>query len=461
MTSPMPVAELSAARIEQAEASGINATINFDRNILLQQAKEVAERSETTPLGGLPLAIKDNICTLEYPTTCGSRMLADYRSPYEATAVSRLKAAGGIVACKSNLDEFAMGSSTEHSAFGRVRHPFDQGRVPGGSSGGSAALVAANAVDVALGSDTGGSVRQPAAFCGVVGIKPSYGRVSRYGLVAFGSSLDQIGVIAKSVPSAATVLQIISGRDEADSTCAPVKPLSVSLDRKDLDGIVIGLPKEYFPDDLAPAIRAACDRTVAAMRRAGATIKPVSLPHAHLAVPCYYVIAPAETSANLARYDGVRYGTRVQGGDVAAMYRATRGRGFGDEVRRRIVIGTYVLSSGYYDAYYNKAQIARGLIARDFTAVFGTDVDLLFTPTTPTTAFKVGEYLADPIAMYHADVFVCSANLAGIPAMSLPIGRSEGLPIGGQFMSPAFSEDLLLKTAHVVERIVNGEEEAL
>ncbi len=463
MTTAHEAAQLAAARIEAAEGSGLNATIAFDREVLLHQGREVDARATPSRLGGLPLAVKDNICTVEYDTTCGSRILENYRSPYEATAVSRLKAAGGMVACKSNLDEFAMGSSSEHSAFGRVRHPVDAERVPGGSSGGSAALVAAGAVDAALGSDTGGSVRQPAAFCGVVGLKPTYGRVSRYGLIAFGSSLDQIGVIAASVPQAAAVLEVISGRDERDSTCADVDPIDISLDRQDLDGIVVGLAAEYFPSDLDPVTRKACHRAVDAMRRAGAVTRDVSLPHARLAVPCYYVIAPAEASANLARYDGVRYGARVAGeggGDaLAAMYRATRGAGFGAEVRRRIVVGTHVLSSGYYEAYYTKAQIARGLIARDFTAVFDGGVDVLFTPTTPTTAFKAGELLGDPVAMYLGDVFVCAANLAGIPAISVPIGRANGLPIGGQLMAPVFAEQTLLNVAHVMERVVDGDDE--
>ena len=468
MTTAYEAAQLAAARIEAAESSGLNATIAFDPEVLLRQGREVDAR--TTPsrlgVGGLPLAVKDNICTVEYDTTCGSRILENYRSPYEATAVSRLKAAGGMVACKSNLDEFAMGSSSEHSAFGRVRHPVDAERVPGGSSGGSAALVAAGAVDAALGSDTGGSVRQPAAFCGVVGLKPTYGRVSRYGLIAFGSSLDQIGVIAASVQQAAAVLEVISGRDERDSTCADVDPIDIPLDRQDLDGIVVGLPAEYFPSDLDPVTRKACDRAVDAMRRAGAVTRDVSLPHARLAVPCYYVIAPAEASANLARYDGVRYGARVTGqeggegvDDLAAMYRATRGAGFGVEVRRRIVVGTHVLSSGYYEAYYTKAQIARGRITRDFTAVFDGGVDVLFTPTTPTTAFKAGELLGDPVAMYLGDVFVCAANLAGIPAISVPIGRANGLPIGGQLMAPVFAEQTLLNVAQVMERVVDGDHE--
>jgi aspartyl-tRNA(Asn)/glutamyl-tRNA(Gln) amidotransferase subunit A len=453
VTDLVKAARDAASRIGEVEARGLNATIAFDGELMIRQAQALAAERRT-PLDGLPVGVKDNICTLEYPTTCGSRILEDYRSPYEATAVSRLKAAGGIVACTTNLDEFGMGSSTEHSAFGRVRHPMDPDRVPGGSSGGSAALVASGAVPAALGSETGGSVRQPAAFCGVVGVKPTYGRVSRYGLVAFGSSLDQIGVFGRTVSHAASVLQAISGRDARDATCADLDPLEVALEREDLAGTVVGVPTEYFPEDLDPAIRAACDRTVTLLQEAGATVRPVSLPHTALAVPCYYVIAPAEASANLARYDGVRYGLRVPGNDLAALYRATRGRGFGPEVRRRIIIGTYVLSAGYYDAYYTGAQAARRRITSDFAEVFAAGVDCLFMPTTPTTAFRAGERLQDPVTMYRADVFVCAANLAGIPAVSLPIGSANGLPIGGQLMAPAFEEAALLETAHVLEQAV-------
>ncbi len=460
MTNSVSPIEDSLAGIEAAQSWGLNATISFDRDVVNLQATEIASRTSPTPLNGLAIGIKDNICTLEYSTTCASRILENYRSPFEATAVACLKAAGGIVACKTNLDEFGMGSSTEHSAFGRVLHPLDPDRVPGGSSGGSAALVACGAVGAALGSETGGSVRQPAAFCGVVGIKPSSGRVSRHGLVAFGSSLDQIGVFGTNVSVAASLLESISGRDANDATCADLDPLNAPLERQDLAGLVIGLPSEFYPEDLDPAIAAACTRIIAALESAGATTRTVSLPHTQLAGSCYYVIAPAEASANLARYDGVRYGLRVAGPDLNTLYRATRGKGFGAEVRRRIIVGTYVLSAGYYDAYYAKAQLARARIAQDFEEVFSSGVDLLFTPTTPTTAFKAGERLHDPVAMYRADVFVASANLAGIPAMSLPIGRSDGLPIGGQLLAPAFEEARMLDVAHVLEGHVDAEEEA-
>ncbi|MSR07390.1 MAG: Asp-tRNA(Asn)/Glu-tRNA(Gln) amidotransferase subunit GatA [Gemmatimonadetes bacterium] len=435
----------------------LNAVIAHDRHALLAAAAAV----DTRPAGvltGLALAVKDNICTLEYPTTCGSRILEGYRSPYEATAIKRAKAAGAVIACKSNLDEFAMGASTEYSAYGRTHHPFDPSRVPGGSSGGSAALVAAGVVQAALGSETGGSVRQPAAFCGVVGIKPTYGRVSRYGLVAFGSSLDQIAVFGRTVLQAGTLLSVISGRDQHDATCADLDPLTPEPARKDLTGVVIGKPREYFPADLDPVIRKACDRTLARLKEAGATIREVSLPHTGLAVPTYYVIAPAEASSNLARFDGVRYGPRHGDGrgDVRALYRATRGAGFGPEVRRRIIIGTYVLSAGYYDAYYGKAQAARALIRQDFDRVFGEGVDALFTPTTPSPAFKAGEKVDDPVAMYLADIFVCPVNLARVPALSVPIGRTGGLPIGGQLIGPDFSEARLLSVAGVIESLVDG-----
>jgi len=333
--------------------------------------------------------------------------------------------------------------------------------VPGGSSGGSAALVAAGAVPAALGSDTGGSVRQPAAFCGVVGIKPTYGRVSRYGLVAFGSSLDQIGVFGRSVHDAARVLSVISGRDPKDATCEDRDPLRLPNVPESLQGFVIGLPKEYFPPELDPAVRRACDRAIRMMKELGASIREVSLPHTPYAVPTYYVIAPAEASSNLARYDGVRYGPRFDGtADLRGLYRATRGQGFGAEVRRRILVGTYVLSAGYYDAYYRRAQQMRALIAQDFRNVFDRGVDLLFTPTVPSPAFKAGEKLSDPIAMYMSDIFTVTANLAGLPAISLPIGRVKGLPIGGQVIGQAFLEDEMLEAAYALERVVPATDEA-
>ena len=443
------------------KAKRLNALLTPPKDLRKSLNTQIAAARPTGVLYGMPVAVKDNICTLEFTTTCGSRILEGYRSPYDATAVAKLKAAGALIAGKTNCDEFAMGSSTEHSAYGRVLHPLDKTRVPGGSSGGSAALVAAGAVPAALGSETGGSVRQPAAFCGVVGIKPTYGRVSRYGLVAFGSSLDQIGVFGRSVHDAARVLSVISGRDPRDATCEDRDPLRLPTVPESLQGFVIGLPKEYFPPELDPAVRRACDRAIRIMKELGAAVREVSLPHTPYAVPTYYVIAPAEASSNLARYDGVRYGPRFNGAaDLRRLYRSTRGQGFGPEVRRRILLGTYVLSAGYYDAYYRRAQQMRALIAQDFRTVFDRGVDLLFTPTVPSPAFKAGEKLADPIAMYISDIFTVTANLAGLPAISLPIGRAKGLPLGGQLIGQAFLEDEMIEAAYALERSVPATDEA-
>jgi aspartyl-tRNA(Asn)/glutamyl-tRNA(Gln) amidotransferase subunit A len=449
------LANARAAADRLVKAKRLNACLTPPRELRQSLLKQAQAAHPSGVLYGMAVAVKDVICTLEFTTTCGSKILAGYRSPYEATAVARLKAAGALIAGKANCDEFAMGSSTEHSAYGRTLHPFDKTRVPGGSSGGSAALVAAGTVPAALGSETGGSVRQPASFCGIVGIKPTYGRVSRYGLVAFGSSLDQIGVFGRSVHDAARVLSVISGRDPRDSTCEARDSLRLPTVPESLQGFVIGIPKEYFPPDLDPAVRRACDRAIRLFRELGAAVREVSLPHTPYAVPTYYIIAPAEASSNLARYDGARYGPRFDGAlDLRALYRTTRGEGFGPEVRRRILVGTYVLSAGYYDAYYRRAQQMRALIAQDFRNVFDRGVDLLFTPTTPTPAFKAGEKLADPVAMYLSDIFVVTANLAGLPAMSLPIGRVKGLPIGGQFIGQAFLEDEMIEAAYALERVV-------
>jgi len=417
--------------------------------------------AERGPLDGIPIALKDNIVTVEQPTTCASRILEGYQSPFNATAVERLRGAGALLGIKSNMDEFAMGSSTEHSAFGRVKHPLDPTRVPGGSSGGSAALVAAGVVAASLGSETGGSVRQPASFCGVVGVKPSYGRVSRYGLVAFGSSLDCISVFGRTVEDAGRVLSVISGPDPLDATTVNRPPMPVPQPRQDLRGLTLGLPREYFPADLHQGVAAALTRTIELARELGAEIREVSLPHSAYAVPTYYIIAPAEAAANLARYDGVRYGARRVGAerDIRSLYRATRGEGFGAEVQRRILVGTYVLSAGYYDAYYRKAQRVRSLIADDFRRTFASGVDLLLTPTTPTPAFKAGEKTNDPVAMYLADIFVCPINLAGLPAVSIPAGRSEGLPIGAQLIAPSFDEERLLAAAAALERAIPAEAE--
>jgi aspartyl-tRNA(Asn)/glutamyl-tRNA(Gln) amidotransferase subunit A len=458
--TPAAVARDTGARL--AKADGLNATLHWSQGALDAEAARVDALAGRGPLYAMPVAVKDNIVTTDAPTTCGSRILEGYVSPYTATAVDRLRAAGAMVACKANMDEFAMGSSTEHSAFGRVKHPLDPARVPGGSSGGSAALVAAGVVPAALGSETGGSVRQPASFCGIVGVKPSYGRVSRYGLVAFGSSLDCISVFGKTVEDAARVLAVMSGSDPLDATTKNGHaPLAVSPPPSDLKGLRVGLPAEYFPKDLHAGVRAGLDRVVAALRELGAEVKKVSLPYSKYAVPTYYIIAPAEAAANLARYDGVRYGARRVGpeGDIRALYRATRGEGFGPEVRRRILVGTYVLSAGYYDAYYRKAQTVRVLIAQDFQRAFAGGVDLLLTPTTPTPAFKAGEKTEDPVQMYLADIFVCAISLAGLPAMSVPVGRHEGLPIGAQLIAPDFAEARMLGVAGLLERTVSATEE--
>jgi aspartyl-tRNA(Asn)/glutamyl-tRNA(Gln) amidotransferase subunit A len=444
-----------------ANAEPLNATLHWSPELLDAEAERIDRMPVPGPLSGMPLALKDNIVTVEQPTTCGSRILEGYSSPYNATVVERLRGAGALIAAKANLDEFAMGSSTEHSAFGRVKHPLDPVRVPGGSSGGSAALVAAGVVPAALGSETGGSVRQPASFCGVVGIKPSYGRVSRYGLVAFGSSLDCISVFGRTVNDAARVLSVISGPDPLDATTVDRAPLRVPDPLRDLRGVTIGLPREYFPPDLHGGVAAALRGTIERLRELGAEVREVSLPNSAYAVPTYYIIAPAEAAANLARYDGVRYGVRRIGpeGDIRSLYRATRGQGFGPEVQRRILVGTYVLSAGYYDAYYRKAQRVRSLIAEDFRRTFDAGIDLLLTPTTPTPAFKAGEKTADPVAMYLADIFVCPINLAGLPAVSIPAGRTEGLPVGAQLIAPAFEEERLLAAAALLERVVPAEAE--
>jgi aspartyl-tRNA(Asn)/glutamyl-tRNA(Gln) amidotransferase subunit A len=446
----------TGARLAAADAAGLNATLHWRQELLDAEGARVDAMTRPGALAALPIAIKDNIVTIEQPTTCGSRILEGYVSPYDATAVRRLREAGALVACKANMDEFAMGSSTEHSAFGRVRHPLDPARVPGGSSGGSAALVAAGAVPAALGSETGGSVRQPASFCGVVGVKPSYGRVSRYGLVAFGSSLDCISAFGRTVDDAARVVSVMSGHDPLDATSIDLPPMSVPPALPDLEGLRIGIPREYFPADLHPGVAAGLTRTKDAIRELGAELCEVSLPHSTYAVPTYYIVAPAEAAANLARFDGVRYGPRKVGpdGDIRALYQATRGEGFGAEVRRRILVGTYVLSAGYYDAYYRKAQRVRALIADDFRQAFASGVDLLLTPTTPTPAFKAGEKTADPVAMYLADIFVCAISLAGLPALSLPVGLTEGLPVGAQLIAPFFQDERMLAVASVLERVL-------
>ena len=450
--SAMTLARETGARLAEAEARGLNATLHWSQAVLDRDAARL-DAAPAGALTGMAVAVKDNIVTIDQPTTCASKILDGYISPYEATVVTRLRDAGALIAGKANLDEFAMGSSTEHSAYGRVKNPIDLDRVPGGSSGGSAALVAAGVTAAALGSETGGSVRQPAAFCGVVGMKPSYGRVSRFGLVAFGSSLDCISVFGKTVDDASRTLCAISGPDPRDATTRSDPPLVMQPHRADLRGVVIGLPREYFPADLHPGIREACNATIALLRELGAEIRDISLPNTASAVPTYYIINPAEAAANLARFDGVRYGSRRVGpeGDVRALYRATRGEGFGPEVRRRILVGTFVLSAGYSAQYYNRAQAVRRLIIDDFTQAFASGIDLLFTPTTPTPAFKAGEKIADPVQMYLADIFVAPASLAGLPAMSLPIGRDGGLPIGGQLIARDMDEATMMAVANVLE----------
>jgi aspartyl-tRNA(Asn)/glutamyl-tRNA(Gln) amidotransferase subunit A len=449
-------------RAEQvkADARGLNAILSLDRDGALGVAEGIArlhlEGATPTPLAGVPVVLKDNIATATMPTSCGSRILEGYVSPYEATVVTRLRDAGAVVIGKTNMDEFAMGSSTENSAFGPARNPLDPTRVPGGSSGGSAACVAAGIVPIALGSETGGSVRQPASFCGVVGMKPTYGRVSRYGLVAFASSLDQIGIFGRTVDDAALGFGAIAGRDRFDSTSADVPVADYCAAKsEELTGVVIGRPREYFPDSLDVRIRERCDAAIDLLRGLGATVRDVSLPHTDLAIPTYYIIAPAEASSNLARFDGVRYGRRAEASALRDVYERTRSHGFGAEVTRRILLGTYVLSAGYYDAYYKKAQEVRALIANDFARVFDSGVNLLFTPTAPTTAFPIGAK-SDPYDMYLSDIFTVTANLAGIPAMSQPIGRVDGLPVGGQLMAGHFGEAVMFRAAYALERALGG-----
>ncbi|MEN8143405.1 MAG: Asp-tRNA(Asn)/Glu-tRNA(Gln) amidotransferase subunit GatA [Gemmatimonadota bacterium] len=446
---------LERAAARQAELESEDPALNAFLSTI-EPESQLGSGQEAGPLAGVPYAVKDNICTPDLPTTCGSLILEGYRSPFSATAVARLDAAGARLFGKTNCDEFAMGSSTENSAFGPSRNPFDRDRVPGGSSGGSAAAVAAGVVPFALGSETGGSVRQPASFCGLVGLKPSYGRVSRYGLVAFASSLDQIGILTRGVRDAGQVLEIISGPDPRDATCQdrPL-PRAAALDGVQLDGQVIGVPEEYLGFGLDGEVRQAFDAALGQLEQAGARIREVSLPSAPSAIPCYYVIAPAEASSNLARYDGVRYGFRDgSGAGLEDLYSRTRAGGFGAEVKRRIMLGTFALSAGYFDEYYGRALLVRQAIANDFERVFDSGVDALFTPTTPTPAFRLGEKIANPYDMYLSDVYTVSANLAGLPAVSVPIGNIGGLPVGAQFMAPRFTEETMLGLAVRLEELV-------
>ena len=427
----------------------LNSFLSIEREHAQKRASEIERITADLPLRGLAIAVKDNICTKGLQTTCGSRILHNYRAHYDATAIKRLNAAGAIVVGKTNMDEFAMGSSNESSAFGPVKNPWDPTRVPGGSSGGSAVAVASGVVRAALGSETGGSVRQPASLCGIVGLKPTYGRISRYGLVAFASSLDNIGIFGQTVADVAGVLYVIAGRDEMDSTSADVlvPDYSATLD-VDIAGRRIGVPRVLFGEGLDGEVRTAVEASIENFRSLGAEIVDIDLPHAKYGIAVYYIIATAEASSNLARYDGARYGFRAEETSaLREMYFRTREEGFGEEVKRRIMLGTYVLSSGYYDAYYAKAQKVRALVKRDYAAAF-TTCDAILTPTSPSVAFRIGEKTDDPLAMYLNDVYTVSANLAGTPAISVPCGlSSEGLPIGTQLIGNFWSEAMLLNLA--------------
>ncbi len=456
--------EVTRAALDRMEESNdrLNAYLTIDRENALRRAAtmdaQIRDAVQNLPLAGVPVVIKDNMCTNGTRTTCGSRILGNYVPPYTATAVSRLIEAGAIIVGKTNMDEFAMGSSTENSAFGPVLNPVNDAYVPGGSSGGSAVAVAAGHVPVSLGSDTGGSIRQPASFCGVVGLKPTYGRVSRYGLVAFASSLDQIGPFGNNVRDAARALGVIAGRDHLDSTSANVGvPDYAAALTGDVKGMRVGVPRECFGDGLDPEVRSRVEAAIGALGDAGAEIVEVSLPHSRYVIAVYYIIATAEASSNLARYDGVRYGFRAEEArTLSEMYRRTRDEGFGAEVKRRIMLGTFALSSGYYDAYYEKAQQVRSMLAADFSAAF-EKCDVIATPTSPTPPFRIGEKSNDPLAMYLSDVYTVTLNLAGLPGISVPCGRSNGgLPIGLQLIGNHFDEVRLLNTAFGCELLLNS-----
>lgn len=452
--------ELVEAFYQRIDA--IDAKVHAYHTLTRQEALNQADRADyalakgepISPLTGIPIALKDNLCTEGVATTCSSKMLERFIPPYDATVVLRLKAAGAVLLGKTNMDEFAMGSSTENSAFEKTQNPWDLSRIPGGSSGGSAAAVAAGEAAAALGSDTGGSIRQPAACCGVVGVKPTYGRVSRYGLVAFASSLDQIGPLTRDVMDAAIMMNAIGGYDPYDSTSVevPMPDLTGNLTGKG-QGIRLGVPKEYFVEGMDHEVVAAVEGAIDTFRKLGAEIREISLPHTEYAIATYYILATAEASSNLARYDGVRYGYRTgSSGDLLEMYLKSRQEGFGAEVKRRIMLGTYVLSSGYYDAYYKKAQQVRTLIKQDFDEAF-KGVDAIVTPTAPTPAFRSGEKVDDPLQMYLSDIFTISVNLAGIPAISVPCGFSKGgLPIGLQILGRAFDEAGILRAAYAFEQ---------
>lgn len=455
----MSVVEAFYRKIEEEDQQPdqVNAYLTLSCERAMEQARKtdaIADRGDPIPpLGGVPIAVKDVMVTRGVRTTAGSKILDTFVPPYDCTSVSRLEQAGAITLGKVNCDEFAMGSSTENSAWGPVRNPHDLSRVPGGSSGGSAACVAAGTAVASLGSDTGGSIRQPAAFCGVVGLMPTYGRVSRYGLIAFGSSLDHIGPLTKSARDAAILLRHMAGRDPMDTTSAdvPVPDYEAELE-KPVRGLRIGVPQEYFPAEIDAEVRESVENAISLLAKAGCEIKQISLPHTRYSIPTYYLVATAEASSNLARYDGVRYGYRsAKARTLSEMYRLTRDEGFGPEVKRRIMLGTYALSAGYYDAYYLKAQRARTLIAGDFLDVF-KEVDAIVTPTTPTPAFKLGEKSGDPLSMYLADIFTVTASLAGIPGISVPCGLAKSrLPIGLQILGRHFQEATILRLAHALE----------
>ena len=454
--------DLSAVELTQAALDRIAAldsdlgaflTVTPERALAAATAADKARTAgDDRPLLGIPLAIKDVLSTEGVQTTCGSKILEGYVPVYSATAVTRLEEAGAVLLGKLNMDEFAMGSSTENSAYQITRNPWDSERVPGGSSGGSAAAVAARMAFGTLGTDTGGSIRQPGALCGVVGLKPSYGRVSRNGLVAFGSSLDCAGPLARTVEDAAELLGVIAGHDPLDATSLNVAvPDYRAHLTGDIRGLRVGVPAEYFIEGMSPAVEQAVRAAIGQLAALGAEIVPISLPHTRYSLPVYYVVATAEASANLARYDGIRFGPRMDSGEMWPTYKATRGQGFGPEVKRRIMLGTYALSAGYYDAYYGKAQQVRTLIKRDFDEAFGK-VDVIAAPTTPKTAFRFGEHSTDPLEMYLEDVFTLPASLAGVCGLSLPCGFEDGLPIGLQLIGPAFGEEVILRAAHAYEQ---------
>lgn len=459
--------ELTQAYLRRIEAQdpSLHAFLTLTPELALSQAEAADRRLDAwrkdpltalTPLTGIPLAVKDVLCVANVRCTCGSRILENFQPPYSATAVARLVEAGAVILGKTNTDEFAMGSSTENSAYGPTRNPWNPSRAPGGSSGGSAAAVAARLAPAALGTDTGGSVRQPAAFCGITGLKPTYGRVSRYGLVSYGSSLDVIGVLARTAADAAAVFTLMSGRDPLDSTSMDLPVPQINLNgQESLAGLRVGVPEEYFISGMAPAVEAAVREAIRALESLGAQACPVSLPHTEHALPVYYLIAPAEASANLARYDGVRYGPRRPADTLWDVFRSTRGELFGAEVKRRIMLGTYALSAGYYDAYYGQAQKVRTLIKGDFERAF-EEVDVIAAPVTPTTAFRIGEHGDDPLAMYLEDVFTLPANLAGVPGLAFPVGFDEhGLPVGMQLMGPHFKEERLFRAVHLYQRLTD------